>query len=359
MSNIGNDNSIMSKPGKNIPKNIKKNNMTASIITTEHGKNYMVNVDGINDTETVKISQKGGQKGGQNGSPPAPKAVDQKEPTVVVENADVNDILKNIKDHLSRFKQLDDAKLPTKKDSLKVGDNTISVECMLHFLSADRNFLAGSRGKCSSTIEQYSTGGKLDLNKLISLSADQNFLADSDFYRNLYGFNISMADFISKNTEFKNAKSETQGKLINNFQEFIKQSLRYLTEYMDKYNVTDDKLITSSYNLLYLLNKLTLRQVSFGRDITALQDLHSRLVTAVKQNIGIYRNIDISKISAPVDMTAIGPITQIEELARQLEDRLRILDGQQKILKTDVDRINADTTTLTDLATAEVKEIVV
>src|SRR5205807_1750206 len=98
--------------------------------------------------------------------------------------------------------------------------------------------------------------------------------------------------------EFKRADVATQSKILANFQDFIRQTLNYLGEYMNQYKIVDDNLINSSYNLLYLLNIITFRHANLGHNLTELESIYQKLVTTISENISIYNSINKDKLSS-------------------------------------------------------------
>ena len=290
-------------------------------------------------------------------------------------NSDVNDTLRNIKEHLDRWDQYsgDNKKFVSKKtDNLTIGNNTINVECMLHFLSDDSNYLISSKKQCSRIIDEYrDKNRKLDLTSLIKLSStskpgstsklsdEKSFLKDSEFYKNLYGFNIAMADYIAKDSNITKLPIDSQQKLLSNFREFIKQSLNYLNNYMNEYNIIDDSLLSSSYNLLYLLNILTFRTANVGNNIDEINQLHAKLTQAVKDNIEIYNKIDREKLSGTgAVLGTSNQITQeINAVTQRLQEKIAVLDKQRTILQDNVNKINENSANLKDLISGDVKKI--
>lgn len=283
----------------------------------------------------------------------------QAEKTVLANpnNGDVDDILKKIKEKLDNMDHVSTLKLE-KSDILKIGDNKISAACMLHFLSADINFLNGFADQCSNVInEKKDSKGTLSLTELIALSKDKNFKNDSLFYDNLYGFNIEMANIIGRSESFKNALPETKKKLLDNYASFVKESLRYLTEYMKRYQIIDDKLLTSSYNLLYLLNSVTLKRVNSQQDTSQLLALNKKLTDTIKKNIDMYTSIDTSKIKTSLTGVATSdPKVKkaIDELTNKLAERVKKLETDGETITKQIQALNNNQLSMTTVVSPDV-----
>nr|WBF70916.1 hypothetical protein [Megavirus caiporensis] len=294
---------------------------------------------------------------------PTTESTEKRNNTVIsTSNNDVVDILSKIRQHLARLKfsssidfnkNLDDDKI------LTVGEYKISRECLLHFLAGNPEFLKDSANQCSAAIQNFSNeAGNLDLSALINLSPNKSFIRDSEFYKNLYGFNISIADFIANNDQFKNTNFNTQTRILSNYQEFLRQSIDYLGKYMQTYQVVDDNLITSSYNLMYLLNSITFRRANMGKNIYELQSIYTALVDAIMQNISIYNSIDSKQIiNQPVTKNDVLD-EGISKLAEELKQRLNLLKKQQVTLINNVKEINADSNNLRNYVNGDVVNIV-
>lgn len=330
------DTNKTTKTNKKIP------NYTAKINTTENGKNYSLDISGLTETERFW----GGQ---DDNSPPSPGTKN------VQTNNDVNEILGAIRKHLDKFKTIDNFNLGTFNDNLKIGENTISVLCMLHFMGNNKAFLRNAASQCSATIKKYQSNGSLDLGKLIELS--QNFKEDNNFYQNLYSFDLAMVNFIFKDPAFKEASPETQATLVNNVQKFIRETLDYLTKYMTENGIINDKLVVSGYDLLYLLNKLTLLRISTTPDMLSLEKLYQRLKDAVDANITAYKEIKQNEIGKPVSVEKI-PMPEVDALKEQLEARIKSLEDQHKSIQSNVKDINNDTKNLENFITDNAKLIV-
>ncbi|BCS83005.1 hypothetical protein QLL95_gp1118 [Cotonvirus japonicus] len=275
-----------------------------------------------------------------------------KNETVVVaeNNEDVTDILAKIKTHLARLNYA--AKLDFEKDKkedhiLTVGNYKISRECLLHYLSGNPEFLKSDAKQCSTAIQNFSnTSGNLDLESLLNLSENKDFVRDTNFYKNLYGFNVSIADFIANNQEFKKTNFNTQVRILANYQEFLKQSIDYLNKYMNEYKVIDENLITKSYNLMYLLNMLTFRRANMGKNFNELGIVYNKLNQAIMNNIAIYNSIDKNKLGT----LSVGKNDvidkNVQDLINALKQKLESVNKQQTVLKNNVEEINRDANNL-------------
>ena len=276
-------------------------------------------------------------------------------------NTDVREAIDKMKIHLDHWDSYqNDNFMMSKSKILNVGDDTISVECMLHYLSNNTTYLAEFGSQCTDTIMKHTKNAqKLDLTSIIRLSDKKDFLKDTKFYDNLHGFVMEMVDFISVDDNMKNLPIESQRKLLLNLREFIKQSLTYGTNYMDEYNVIDDKLLKGNYDLLYLMNALTFKHVNAGKSIEDLNVLHKKLIDTVNENIAIYKKIDMDKMAA-ADLS--GNFTtmsgEFNEIIGRLGERIQLLEKERSILIENVESINKDNMLLENMVSPYTKQIV-
>ena len=283
-------------------------------------------------------------------------------------NNDVIGLLGKINDHLKQFTDLGDQKLDKPQNVLVLGkcfDNTdcnISVECMLHYLSRDTEFLSDKKSECSTIIGKYVKKSNqinkplLHLEDLIKLSADRNFLNDTKFYYNLYGFNLQMVNYLFENNGavIKKLSETNQRKLLSNIQSFIKQSLVYLTSYMDTYKVMDTQLLNTSYNLLYLLNDLTFHQANSHIKINDLEKNYKLMVNAIQENIKIFRKIKLDK---PLLKSTNIPIFGEDKIVQQISNTISAL--KKKTEKIQLQRKElANNVSLISKGQAELRNIV-
>lgn len=338
MSGIGKYSSIQNK---------RRANYTAIINTTEQGKYYEIDVRGLTETEKML-------GGNDNLPPPSPQGLIKQNGTIK-ENQNANQILESIRQHLNNFSQAGNLSLQGSNDILTVGENKISVRCFLHKISNDPDFLKDQGNECTNAIRNYQSDGTLDLDKLMKLS--NNFQTDSNFYDNLYGFNIALVNFITHEEAFKNAKPETKANVINGVQRFIRQSLRYLSNYMVRYNIISEKLVNSSYDLLYLLNILTAKHIIETPVLSSLNELYQRLISAVQNNIKIYNQINKDAIGKEITVEQTA-LPQIDQLKNELESLIDKLQNEHKILQRNVANINNNTDELANYASEIAKNAV-
>ncbi|AGC01817.1 hypothetical protein H012_gp648 [Acanthamoeba polyphaga moumouvirus] len=284
-------------------------------------------------------------------SVPQTETTERKNNTVVAStNNDVLDILKKIRTHLARLKYssaIDFNKNLQNDRVLNIGNYKISRECLLHYLGGNPDFLKQYADQCSSAIKNFSNeAGNLDLSSLINLSENKDFVRDTTFYKNLYGFNISLADYIANSNEFKNTNFNTQARILTNYQEFLRQSIDYIGRYMKNYQVIDDNLINSSYNLMYLLNSITFRRANMGKNIYEIQSIYTALVDAINNNLTIYDSLNTNKMIAQPVAQDSTLNTGLQKLADELRQRLNILRKQQVTLKNNINDINNDSNNL-------------
>ncbi|XWV26561.1 hypothetical protein QJ857_gp0506 [Tupanvirus soda lake] len=284
--------------------------------------------------------------------------------------ADIDDILARINRHLQRLDTGQNITSSTPVRVLEIPDETgnivasISIGCLLNYLSVDKGYpRLQNNDECTTAIRNYlNEGNTIDLRKLIDTALrdtnENDFITSTNFYKNLYNFNISMVSFMANDTEFKNLTADSQRNILQGVQDFISQSVQYLSSYMTTYRVINDDLLRSSYDLLYLMNTLTFKTASVGRTVDDLLILYDRLTTAIGDNIKIYNSIDKDKLKQykdlePTDQTA----KEITKLYAELTSRLVLLNSQKEQLQKNVAMINTDSNKLEDLATKDVKDI--
>lgn len=278
-------------------------------------------------------------------------------------NRDVSEILNNINKHLERLNRTKDLSFTEPNNILKIGINEISVRCFLHYISENPDFMVKDQTQCSDAIKNLGQktiqkGGRPELNLEQLLSLSNDFKTDTNFYQNLYGFNIALANEIATSQDFRNTNIATQRKLLENFQKFIRQSLKYLTNYMNEYKVIDGSLIKSSYDLLYLLHIIAFKNVNIGIDIRGLQNVYKSLVDAITNNIEIYNSIPISALeNVALSKEDRQLDNEIQLLIVQLQERLLQLQQQGKDLQENVNRLNLSATNISTMARPEIKNI--
>lgn len=339
----------------------KRNNTT---VVTRNNNLRVKNKKTATGTEELSISTVT-----KNNSPPKPESLLTESALLTATNAkpteeDVQDILQRIKNHLDRWKYVDESNYneDTFDGVLKLGNNVeLSVPCVLHYLSGSSTFLESNRNdiKCSSNIKNYLVDKQIDLSALINLVSlddgnNMKFLANSQFYHNLYLFNIAMVQYLIDSDEFKNTDLDVQKNLLEGVQQFMKQTIRYLQKYMEQYEVIDQKLLNSSYNLLFIMNTINLQRANMGKNINDLIGLYQRLIDAVNENITIYKQIDLSKIKLEQGSTGTGTSLDIENLYNELTSRYDLLVSQRDELERNVELINNQREELSTLASPDV-----
>ena len=218
--------------------------------------------------------------------------------------------------------------------------NSVNVECMLHFISADPNFLPESRSQCEKTLfdPKYASNGKLSLKKLIALSG--NFDSDKKLYDNLYEFVISMTNFVANDDRFKLAPEQTQLNIIQGVRSFIIEDISYSSAYINRYKIINDPIIKNSYNLLLLLNSFTYKYANAGKSHTELIDLHNQLEKSIEENIALYNQLPVTP---PETGTGVSPSpinNETAQLVKQLKNKLQELKIQKQTLEINVRKIN-------------------
>jgi hypothetical protein len=270
---------------------------------------------------------------------------------------DLQDMLVKIRQHLFEldyFKTRDMAPV----DRLVVGDSQITTKCLLHFFSGNARFYASNASECSDVLRQAVTTnaeGKrtIDLKNIIKLSQDNcgtlngldqdkckaaNFLADSNFYKNLYGFNISMLNFLSYDPSFKSLPAADQYRLLDNVRVFVKQSLQYLQAYMKRYNITSPQLEASGKDLLYILTHIYYQEANIGTSVGDLNGYYNKLKQAVDKNAATYAQI---LNTAETQKAFTGAVSQeqsqvVNQLIRDIQSKLADENARQLSLQTEL-----------------------
>lgn len=253
----------------------------------------------------------------------------------IANDVDIMDMIYKIRGHLKKIDLVNKMDFTTDGESvLMINGSKITPECMLHYLSGDKQFLALTRNQCSEIIQKYVDNKKLNLSKLLSLSG--NFDMDRNFYKNLYNFLIAMIQFVANDKRFSETNVMTQKKLIYNLQKFTLESIRYLKEFMKKYNVIDDNLLFTSYELLLLINAMGQKRANVGKKIIELTNIYDKLIEAIKSNISLFEKINLE--------TSFSEISQInnhniENLANILKSKIDKLKIEREILQKNISSI--------------------
>lgn len=331
-------------------------------------------------TGNTKARYKGTSTSGSNlltiGSTPASTS----SPTAAarLDSNDVNNILDRINRHLAKWKQIDQSQFnfnqasTTENTVLDMGNgSSINYLCMLHYLSGRASdFLAeqATDSNCSNSIKAYlDSDNAVNLSKLINLStitdvdaanttAEQAAI-DLKFYQNLYHFDVEMARYVATAPAFKAASITTQNRVLENLRLFTKQSISYIHTFMHKNTVIDDKLLNSSYDLMYLLSILSLQRANTGRSVAELSTIYQRVLDAIHTNLSLYDQIDVNKLTQ-VDATGLpSRSAEITVLYNELAKRRAELEAQHAQLVKNVGQLNSDANSLVGHVTEPVKEI--
>lgn len=231
--------------------------------------------------------------------------------TVIVnKDIDAQAILSDIKKHLDKSNGDIDT-------YLIIDENKISIKCLLHLLGIQLdNSIAN---QCTSSIKKYVRDNKLYLSEILATSGNKD--RDTKLLRNLADFNINLIKIIPNNE-----------KIIH----FINQSLVYVREYLNKYQMMDTSTSNKVHHLMYSVILIYSNLMSDSpssirietNEINSLIELGEKVKTAAKNNIDIYNNI--------------APTNDLNLLKNKLNDRLNILKKQTKELHDDINVINKD-----------------
>ena len=243
-------------------------------------------------------------------------------------------------------------------NDLHVNGKSINYLCMLHHMSKDPNFLSKhpKNEGCQASLRDIMTDGKVNLSKLINESSinDESFQANTDFYNRLYKFNIAMAKFISSDNEFKNASPTVKKNILNGMRKFVHQSIVYSQEYMNKHNIIDRNLIDSNYDLMYLLNILSVYQANTGKTVEDLSKLYNTVVKAVSDNIRLFQSI---RDSGFTETQSEVPLSQIDNMYAELNKRLDSVNKIHTELIENKEAIDENTASLADYVSDNVLNI--
>jgi len=262
-------------------------------------------------------------------------------------NKDTDDILAEIKEHLSKFKTVDETKFDTtaKDVVLDLGNgDKIGTKCMLHYLSQNDQLFPKEGTECAPIIGKYLTDNELDLTKLFKISGD--FKRDHAFYKNLYEFIISLANGVTKDARFKN---------MDGLQQFINGGINYFNSFINKYQVIDEPLINSTYNLLLLLNAFTYKRanVSANADMSKLIKINNDVQKAIQENINLYNSIDTKKFSQNIAFseTSTKLNNEIKKLIEALTERFNKLGSQKIQLEKNIKELSSETNYIRQIVT--------
>lgn len=254
-------------------------------------------------------------------------------------------IIDNIKkitailDNYDKTATINDTIVPV--DNLQVGDNLISVQCIVHFFADDPNFLKGGALTCSELIEKYSANKRINIRQL--LNAEKTIDADMFLYQNLYDFIMGIVNFIITNKEFGNADNKIKKNVLENFKNFIKDALNFSLDFMNKYKVTGTNLMKINDNLLFLFYSLVRKLADYNIDIPNLEAMYGKLIEAIESNIELYRKYSqaaIDKSGTQIEKPKI-PI-DIEKLIERLNGRRKSLADENTKLKNNIQNLNSN-----------------
>lgn len=269
-----------------------------------------------------------------------------------------DDFLSNIRNHLSRWDTIDTFADIQPTPVLKLGsDTSINVECLLSHFTSDPLFLNETKQSCSDSIKNYlRSNNELDLASMINLADDQKFLNASEFYKNLYGFNIAMFDWIKNHeSDLKKLKATTIDEISNGTYNFVDQTLKYTTNYMEKYQVYDKVLLSNTYDLLYILHVLNTRKINNGKSLNELEQTYYKLIDVVKENVALYKKLELPprQVVSPSGIST----TEIDDVINKLTQRITLLQQQRDEMKQQISDLNNATIKINSVASEHVKQL--
>ena len=263
---------------------------------------------------------------------------------LTVEFSPVNQQLTDIRQQLSNIDSMDQFALEDNLDMDKAKIGNMSGKCILHCMGKDKNFFPDA---CKNGAE-CPVGDPLDFSKIEPFDEALGFIDNRDKYARLYQSTISLIEFVSTD-EFSTAAQQTQTNVLNNLDALIEYDINFLTQFMEKYQLVDSKLIRSGYNLLLLRNSLGLRRVNVntGRNMSELQSTYDKLVNAIKGNIDIYKRI-VDKVPRPATKE-LAENPEIRLLIDEIQKKLTTLESSKQVLESNLRSITANGDQLSDI----------
>lgn len=265
-----------------------------------------------------------------------------------------SNLLNEIRNYLDSWDKIDDYNFDEIENDfiLEIGNNKISAKCLLNYLSGDLQLFTEKNDDCSKEIKNILGTGNTNLKSLFATSKNKDFLTDSDFYYKLYKFNISMANIISKKyASIKNKEHEIKLFLVK-VQDFFRDTIKYLFQFMETYNIIDNKLISSGNNLMYLCNILVLEYINVNNNIAIIKELYEKLKEVIKTNINMYKKIDTHSTEFHTAETDDN-----SNLIAKLKNKLEQMNTVYKNLEQNIDEIKNKKLNLENMISKDVKLI--
>lgn len=214
----------------------------------------------------------------------------------------------------------------------------ISYLCVLQALSGSPNMVfridpksctPALQAEIRAAISSAADSARMD-------PSDAGFTASTKLFSGLYRAVISFAKIIATPGTYQ-ASPGINTSLSHNLQELIRQVIAYLRRYMEVYNVTDNKMISKSYDLLYLMTVMGLMKAdSTGHTLNDLDTLHQQVKRLIVVNTESYKQLLVPAPSA--EEAQINP--EIDDLYGRLAKLYQNLEKQSKMMAEEIGKIN-------------------
>ena len=311
--------------------------------------------------------------------PTESKSVPTESKTVPTESVNITNLesttklMEQIENDLKKFKTAElvtESKKPAYSDKLVVGENTISRECLLYFLSG-RTMFKKSGTECSEIFSKYYSDEKINLETMMQLSVDKNFDKDINFYHNLSDFVVGVADMINSNMNkiskmkpqivIGGAETPLMKEILLNYKEFVRGALEYTNKFVDKYQLPT--LSTDTDKLLLMYYSAAMSLADTGKNISDLRLAFDRLQKATAETIKLrkqYYQTAKNKIDA-IPSRKKGDVST-EIIINRIEDVIGKLREQDKKLSANTEKIqqkisNIETTVADDKVMAIARKL--
>ncbi|CAI2358569.1 Hypothetical protein MVR_LOCUS275 [uncultured virus] len=255
------------------------------------------------------------------------------DPATTIANQDmINAITNELNKHtqtVNTIKRFTDAKVNYNTNLLiDLDEHKVSTYCLLHYFSLEPAFLAQYRTQCSQFIDRFfrvdpvTAKSNLNMSTLLVLSGKLD--RDINLFVKLYYLVMSLVAYIT-GKDFVKLPNNIKFNLYNNIASLTKQTLDYEHKFINHYRAMDNDLLTFGYNLLLILNKLTIKldYNNLGaRDIT---QSYNEMRSLVSKNLDLYndfftRNMQgFKNVENPLSYNDIANFNNLQNINKSLE----------------------------------------
>lgn len=256
------------------------------------------------------------------------------DPATTIANQDmINAITNELNKHtqtVNTIKRFTDAKLNYHTNLLfDLDEHKVATYCLLHYFSLEPTFLAQYRTQCSQFIDRFfrvdpvTAKSNLNMSTLLVLSGKLD--RDTNLFVKLYYLVMSLVAYITDTKDFVRFPNNIKFNLYNNIASLTKQTLDYEHRFINHYRAMDNDLLTFGYNLLLILNKLTIKldYNNLGaRDIT---QSYNEMRSLVSKNLDLYndfftRNMQgFKNVENPLSYNDIANFNNLQNINKSLE----------------------------------------